>query len=421
MPESRILLVLFALLLLCAAVEGAIGPIADLHISNEILAPDGFDRSTVVAGGTFPGPAIIGTKGDIFVINVTNALHDPSMLRATTIHWHGIVQRDTNWLDGPAMVTQCPIVPGDSFVYNFPVCHQAGTFWYHSHYESQYCDGLRGPFIVYDPNDPYQDMYDYDNETTIITLADWYHEPAPSRIDKPITTLINGLGRAVNGTASELAIITVEQNKRYRFRIIGLSCDPSFNFTIHNHKLTVIETDGEYTEPLVVDSIEILHGTYDTESLLPDGSIYKLPPNKSVELVIYGNGTNGGPHTFHVVRSGRSNTYNWINPVRRDTVDTGLDDGETTIRFFTDNPGPWFLHWQVKIIEFRGIVLINIDTVATLIGISRLVLPWCLRKILKEQEIESDPDPVWPFALSATDVSSFNISQRPIQNFARDL
>ena len=25
---------------------------------------------------------------------------------------------------------------------------------------TQYCDGLRGPLVVYDPNDPYKHLYD---------------------------------------------------------------------------------------------------------------------------------------------------------------------------------------------------------------------------------------------------------------------
>jgi hypothetical protein len=38
-----------------------------------------------------------------------------------------------------------------------------GTYWYHSHYQAQYCDGLRGPLIIYDPNDPQMDLYDVDD------------------------------------------------------------------------------------------------------------------------------------------------------------------------------------------------------------------------------------------------------------------
>lgn len=29
----------------------------------------------------------------------------------------------------------------------------------------------------------------------------------------------------------------------------------------------------------------------------------------------------------------------------RDTVDTGMTEDEVVIRFVTDNPGPWMLHW----------------------------------------------------------------------------
>lgn len=34
----------------------------------------------------------------------------------------------------------------------------------------QYPDGLRGPMIVHDPNDPYKGKYD---EEVILTISDW--------------------------------------------------------------------------------------------------------------------------------------------------------------------------------------------------------------------------------------------------------
>ena len=39
----------------------------------------------------------------------------------------------------------------------------AGTYWYHSHLSTQYCDGLRGPLVVYDPHDPHAHRYDVDD------------------------------------------------------------------------------------------------------------------------------------------------------------------------------------------------------------------------------------------------------------------
>jgi len=143
---------------------------------------------------------------------------------STSIHWHGIFQHGSNWADGTAFVTQCPILSGNSFLYDFTVPDQAGTYWYHSHLSTQYCDGLRGPLVIYDPHDPYMYLYDVDDESTIITLADWYHTPAPSPYPFD-STLINGLGRYSTEDKSPLAVVRVTPGKRYRFRVISIHCD----------------------------------------------------------------------------------------------------------------------------------------------------------------------------------------------------
>lgn len=74
------------------------------------------------------------------------------------------------------------------------------------------------------------------------------------------STLINGLGRYSGGPKTDLAVVNVEYGKRYRLRLIGMSCDPNFLFSIDDHNLTVIEADGQLTEPLIVDSLQILAG-----------------------------------------------------------------------------------------------------------------------------------------------------------------
>lgn len=50
-------------------------------------------------------------------------------------------------------------------------------------------------------------------------------------------------------------------------------------------------------------------------------------------------------HAFDVIRSAGSTNYNYKNPVRRDVVSLGGATDNVTIRFRTDNPGPWILHW----------------------------------------------------------------------------
>ena len=81
-------------------------------------------------------------------------------------HWHGIFQHKSNWADGTAFVTQCPLKPNGSVLHTFNARNQAGTFWYHSHLSAQYCDGLRGPLVIYDPDDPLKYMYDVDDRAS---------------------------------------------------------------------------------------------------------------------------------------------------------------------------------------------------------------------------------------------------------------
>ncbi|KAF5374041.1 hypothetical protein D9757_010059 [Collybiopsis confluens] len=466
----------------------AIGPVTDLHIQNSFIQPDGFNRSGVLAEGMFPGPLITGTKGDNFKINVINELTNNTMLLSTSIHWHGFFQKGTNWADGQvdlftlstdtelfrSFVNQCPIAAGNSFLYDFNVPDQAGTFWYHSHLSTQYCDGLRGAFVVYDSEDPHAALYDVDDESTVITLADWYRKfgvfRSRLRIKKPASTLINGLGRDPKGpTDSPLAVINVIQGKRYRFRLVAISCDPNYVFSIDGHSFTVIEADGENHEPVVADSVQIfagqryslilnasqsvgnywvranpnagptgflgginsailryqgapiaepttvflpvnqfketslvpldnplppaeagidvdlnlvlgfsggkftlngntfvpptvpvllqiLSGAQSASDLLPSGSVFPLALNKTVQLSFNAAAVAaiGGPHPFHlhghtfdVIRSAGSTTSNYVNPPRRDVVSTGGLTDNVTIRFRTDNPGPWFLHCHI--------------------------------------------------------------------------
>ncbi|KAF8214820.1 laccase 1 [Mycena galopus ATCC 62051] len=491
---------------LISAVLASVGPTADLTLTNGDVAPDGFTRQAVLVNGGMPGPLI----GDEFSLNVIDQLTNETMLLSTSIHWHGFFQPNNTWADGVAFVTQCPIAVNNSFLYTFPTNNQTGTFWYHSHLATQYCDGLRGPLVVYDPEDPNLSLYDVDNETTVITLQDWRvflsfftrfdlisitdHGPASTLGNVPtlISTLINGLGRFAGGPTSELAVITVTAGLRYRMRLVSMSCDPNFIFTIDNHTMTIIEADGTNTQPLEVDEIQIFAGqrysfildanqavdnywirtvadggtagfdnginsailryigandtdpttnattstaalvetdlhplvatavpgtavaggadvtmnlvisldftTFEFEingdtftpptvpvllqilsgaqtatDLLPTGSVFTLPSNSVVEISIPG-GTPGAPHPFHlhghnffVIRSAGNSTYNFVDPIIRDVVSTGPDTTDnTTIRFVTDNAGPWILHCHIDFHLELGLAIVFAEDVATI-------------------------------------------------------
>jgi iron transport multicopper oxidase len=74
-------------------------------------------------------------------------------------------------MDGANGVTQCPIPPNSSFTYNFTL-NPAGTTWWHAHYYTEYQDGILGPLIIHDRNEP---DYNLDGDY-IIMVSDWYHE-----------------------------------------------------------------------------------------------------------------------------------------------------------------------------------------------------------------------------------------------------
>ncbi|KAF5354960.1 hypothetical protein D9756_005793 [Leucocoprinus leucothites] len=249
------------LVLTTAACAAVLGPVTTLTISNKDIAPDGFSRSATVVNGVHPAPAIAVKKGDQLKVNVVNQLSDPTQERGTSVHWHGILQKGTSPMDGVAGVTQCPIAPNNSFEYVFNA-DVAGTYWYHSHFGTQYCDGLRGALIVYDDSDPHKNLYDVDDETTIITLTEWYHIPGPSIQGIPFadSTLINGKGRSPGGPSVDLAVVNVEKGKRYRFRIFAMSCEPNYTFSVDGHNLTVIEADATETQPKTVNTIQLLAG-----------------------------------------------------------------------------------------------------------------------------------------------------------------
>jgi len=66
-----------------------------------------------------------------------------------------------------------------------------------------------------------------------------YHTRAPSVAPRPIanSTLINGKGRYFGGPLSPLSIIDVVPGVRYRFRLVAISCDPNYVFSIDGHKM----------------------------------------------------------------------------------------------------------------------------------------------------------------------------------------
>ena len=84
---------------------------------DDVIMADGFHRIVTVVNNQLPGPPIIVHEGQHVTVHVTNGLETMTK----TLHWHGIHMIGSPWMDGASMITQCPISPGQTFVYKFKV------------------------------------------------------------------------------------------------------------------------------------------------------------------------------------------------------------------------------------------------------------------------------------------------------------
>jgi FtsP/CotA-like multicopper oxidase with cupredoxin domain len=183
--------------------------------------------------GTVPGPMIRVTEGDKVRVLLKNDLPFP-----TTIHWHGVLV--PNEMDGVPDMTQEAVPPGGSFTYEFTAA-PAGTFWYHSHFEtdSQVLTGLYAPFVI-DSKTPAQPQPDMD---VTLMLSEWrvvggQTFPAmPMAGMEPNFFTINGKAYP----ATETVKVKLGQRVRLRFVSAGQFVHPMH---LHGMPFRIVATDG---------------------------------------------------------------------------------------------------------------------------------------------------------------------------------
>ncbi|MEZ4521888.1 MAG: copper oxidase [Thermomicrobiales bacterium] len=187
--------------------------------------------------GVTPGPEIRVTEGDKVRIEVTNELQE-----STAVHWHGLMV--PNNMDGVPFITQPPIKPGETFVYEFPIREgNAGSHMYHSHHNSaeQVTKGLLGAFIV-EPKDP-STRPAFDSEYTMILN------------DGPIGGFtINGKGFP----ATQPVVAKLGEKVLIRYMNEGLMIHPMH---LHGMPQTVIAQDGYLLpQPYRCDTLNVAPG-----------------------------------------------------------------------------------------------------------------------------------------------------------------
>ncbi|KAJ7565784.1 hypothetical protein O6H91_02G074900 [Diphasiastrum complanatum] len=221
-------------------------------------------KSLVAVNGMFPGPTLYANEGDRVIVNVTNTAE-----YNITIHWHGIRQLLSAWSDGPVYVTQCPMQTGQSFVYNFTLTKQRGTLLWHAH--ATWLRGtVYGAIVIFpEYGTPYP--FKAPDEEHVIILGEWWYanveevettallSGGPPAIANAYT--INGLpGPLYNCSYTDTYVLKVAAKKTYLLRVINAGLNTDLFFSVSNHKLTVVEIDGDYTKPYTTDKIVLTPG-----------------------------------------------------------------------------------------------------------------------------------------------------------------
>eukprot|EP00249_Psilotum_nudum_P006977 c20208_g3_i1 orf=2-1663(-) len=221
-------------------------------------------RTIVTINGQYPGPVIYAEEGDHIVVKVTNLVTSN-----LTIHWHGVRQYFSCWSDGPAYITQCPIQSGQTFTYNFTLFQQKGTLFWHAHVRWLRAT-VHGAIIIYPQlGNAYPFPFPYE-EHTIILGEFWLKNEEDIRSDilqngggppPPDCYVINGhAGPLYPCSAQDIYRIKVIPGKTYLLRLINAALNDEHFFSIANHLLTVVEADGEYTEPYVTTTLVMAPG-----------------------------------------------------------------------------------------------------------------------------------------------------------------
>ncbi|KAH6670025.1 Cupredoxin [Halenospora varia] len=290
-------------------------------ITDIVGNPDGVFRPMISINGQFPGPMIECNEGDTLVIEVDN-----QSVNATSLHFHGIYQNGTNWMDGATGVTQCPIAPQRKFRYEFTVSGQSGTYYYHGHQAVQASDGLYGPLVIHSKDEKKYQQLPYESDR-VVMLQDYYHdlssgllvstlEPGSEASPIPDGALINGLNRRdcsklpqrmCDSSSCTLPHIDLTANAAHRLRFINVGAFAWFQVSVDEHHFAITEADGTDLMP-----------SYDNRIM--------ISPAQRYSLVLNTNQTSGDSFWLRA----KMVTHCWKEP---DLPGAGADEAKAIITY----------------------------------------------------------------------------------------
>ncbi|KAK8926559.1 Laccase-22 [Platanthera zijinensis] len=223
-------------------------------------------KPIVTVNGQYPGPTLSAREGDTVLVKVVNHVK-----YNVTLHWHGVKQLRTGWADGPAYITQCPIQPGQSYVYNFTLTGQRGTLWYHAHI--LWLRATVHGAIVIKPKRHLPYPFPKPYKEVAVILGEWWKADTEAVINQAMKSgvapnvsdahTINGHPGQISSNCSSPQDgfkLQVKSGKTYLLRIVNAALNEDLFFKVAGHKLTVVEVDAVYTKPFTTDTVVITPG-----------------------------------------------------------------------------------------------------------------------------------------------------------------
>ena len=211
--------------------------VKEFHLVAEPVVREmspGFNANLWGYNGQSPGPTLEVVEGDRVRIFVTNRLPEHH-----AVHWHG--QRLPNGMDGVSGLTQPPIPPGKTFVYEYEA-RRPGTLMYHPHAVEmvQMAMGMYGMWITH-PKAKHPLIADVDRDFCFLLNA-FDIEPG-SATPKVMTMLDFNLWAWNSRIFPGIDTLNVRLNDRVRIRVGNLTMT-NHPIHLHGHEFEVTGTDG---------------------------------------------------------------------------------------------------------------------------------------------------------------------------------
>ncbi|CAI9779225.1 unnamed protein product [Fraxinus pennsylvanica] len=221
-------------------------------------------KSIVTVNRKSPGPTIYAREDDTVLVRVVNHVK-----YNVSIHWHGVRQLRNGWADGPAYITQCPIQPGHSYMYNFTITGQRGTLLWHAHILWLRATVHGAIVILPKLGVPYP--FPKPDHESVVILGEWWKSDTEAVINEALKSglapnvsdahTINGHPGPVPNCPSTVGYtLSVKPAKTYMLRVINAALNEELFFKIAGHKLTVVEVDATYVKPFKTNAILIAPG-----------------------------------------------------------------------------------------------------------------------------------------------------------------